>query len=46
VNESPVSALEHASEITGLSRDNFEVYEIPKEEFEEFNSIDWLQIGR
>jgi hypothetical protein len=34
VNENPVAALAHASEITGLPRDNFEVYEIPKEEFE------------
>jgi hypothetical protein len=33
-DQSPVAALANASEITGLPRDNFEVYEIPKEEFE------------
>jgi hypothetical protein len=35
VNETPVAALAAASEITGLPRDNFEVYEISKEEFEQ-----------
>jgi hypothetical protein len=34
VDPSPVAALAKASEITGLPRDNFEVHEIPKEEFE------------
>jgi hypothetical protein len=34
VDQSPVAALANASEITGLPRDNFEVYEISKEEFE------------
>jgi hypothetical protein len=34
VDQSPVAALADASEITGLSRDNFEVHEISKEEFE------------
>jgi hypothetical protein len=34
VNESAVRALADASEITGLPRDNFEVHEITKEEFE------------
>jgi hypothetical protein len=34
VNQSPVAALAAASEITGLPRDNFEVHEISKEEFE------------
>jgi hypothetical protein len=33
VNESPVRANADASEITGLPRDNFEVYEISKEQF-------------
>jgi hypothetical protein len=33
VNESPVAALAHASEITGLPRDMFEVHQISKEEF-------------
>lgn len=46
VNERPVAAIADASESTALPRDNFEVYEISKAEFEEFNSIDWLQIGR
>ena len=36
VNESPVAALAHASEITGLPRDNFEIYEISKQQYEEF----------
>jgi hypothetical protein len=34
VNESPVAALAYASEITGLPRDNFEIHEITKAEFE------------
>jgi hypothetical protein len=34
LNQSPVAALANASEITGLPRDNFEVHEISKEEFE------------
>jgi len=34
VNQSPVTALAAASEITGLPRDNFEVHEISKAEFE------------
>jgi hypothetical protein len=34
VDQSPVAALAHASEITGLPRDNFEVHEISKEAFE------------
>jgi hypothetical protein len=34
VNQSAVSALADASEITGLPRDNFEVHETTKEEFE------------
>lgn len=34
VNESPVRAIADASEITGLPRDNFEVHEISKEEFD------------
>jgi hypothetical protein len=34
VNHSPVAAIAAASEITGLPRDNFEVHEISKEEFE------------
>jgi hypothetical protein len=34
VNQSPVAALAAASEITGLARDNFEVHEISKAEFE------------
>ena len=33
-DQSPVAALAKASEITGLPRDNFEVHEISKEEFE------------
>jgi hypothetical protein len=31
-------AISDASEITGLPRDNFEVYEISKEEFEDFGA--------
>ena len=33
-DQSLVAALADASEITGLPRDNFEVHEISKEEFE------------
>lgn len=36
VSESAVRALADASEITGLPRDNFEVWEITREEFEGF----------
>ena len=38
VNQSPVAALAAASEITGLPRDNFEVHEISKEEFEKLHT--------
>jgi hypothetical protein len=38
VNQSPVAALAVASEITGLTRDNFEVHEISKAEFEDLRS--------
>ena len=38
-NQSPVAALAKASEITGLPRDNFEVHEISKEEFERLRSL-------
>jgi hypothetical protein len=38
VNQSTVRAIADASEITGLPRDNFEVYEISKEAFEEVAS--------
>jgi hypothetical protein len=34
VGESPMGVLADASEITGLPRDKFEVYEISKEELE------------
>jgi hypothetical protein len=34
LNTSPVAALADASEVTGLLRDNFDVYEISKEEFQ------------
>jgi hypothetical protein len=34
VSYSPMAVLADASEITGLPRDNFEVQEISKEEFE------------
>jgi hypothetical protein len=34
VNQSPVAALAAASEVTGLPRDNLEVHEISKAEFE------------
>ncbi len=33
VNESPMSGIADASEITGVPRDMFEVHEISKEEF-------------
>ena len=36
VGESAVRVLADASEITGLPRDNFEVWEITTEEFEGF----------
>jgi len=38
VNQSPVAALAAASEITGLPRDNFEVHEISKPEFEKLRA--------
>jgi hypothetical protein len=38
IGESPVRVLADASEITGLPRDNFEVWEIAKEEYEGFRS--------
>jgi hypothetical protein len=38
VDQSPVAALANASEITGLPRDNFEVHEISKEEFEKLRA--------
>jgi hypothetical protein len=34
VDQSPVTALANANAITGLPRDNFEIREISKEEFE------------
>jgi hypothetical protein len=34
VSYSPMGVLADASEITGLPRDNFEVHQIAKEEFE------------
>jgi hypothetical protein len=34
VDQGPVAALANASQITGLRRDDFEVHEISKEEFE------------
>jgi hypothetical protein len=37
-NQSAVRALADASEITGLPRDNFEVWEISKEEFQKSRS--------
>ena len=40
VDEGPVAALANASEITGLPRDNFEVHEISKEEFEKLRPFD------
>jgi hypothetical protein len=39
VNESPVAAIADASEITRLPRDNFEVYEISKEQFEQLSTL-------
>ena len=39
VDPSPVAALAKASEITGLPRDNFEVHEISKEEFERLRAL-------
>ena len=38
VNQSPVAALANASDITGLPRDNFELHEISKDEFERLRS--------
>jgi hypothetical protein len=38
VNQSPVAALANASDITGLPRDNFEIHEISKDEFEKLRS--------
>jgi hypothetical protein len=38
VSYSPVGVLADASEITGLPRDNFEVHEISKAEFEDLRS--------
>jgi hypothetical protein len=38
VSQSAVGVLADASEITGLPRDNFEVHEISKTEFETFRS--------
>ena len=37
VSYSPVGVLADASEITGLPRDNFEVHEISKAEFEDLH---------
>jgi hypothetical protein len=34
IGENPMGVLADASEITGLPRDNFEVHEISKEQFE------------
>jgi len=49
VNESGVRALADASEITGLPRDNFEVWEITQEEFKEFRPVvkcnQWRQLS-
>lgn len=42
VKQSAVRALADASEVTGLPRDNFEVWEITKKEFEAFR----LSLGR
>jgi hypothetical protein len=43
VDQGPVAALADASEITGLPRDNLEVHEISKEEFERLRARDrWL----
>jgi len=38
VSYSPMRVLADASEITGLPRDNFEIHEISKEEFEKLRS--------
>jgi len=38
VNQRAVRVLADASEITGLPRDNFEIHEISKEEFEGLRS--------
>ena len=38
VNQSPVAALADASDITGLPRDNFEIHEISKDEFDKLRS--------
>jgi hypothetical protein len=38
VNQSPVAVLAAASEVTGLPRDNFEVHEISRAEFEALHS--------
>ena len=38
VSYSPVGVLADASEITGLPRDHFEVYEISKAEFDALHS--------
>ena len=38
VNQSSVAALAAASEMTGLPRDNFEVHQISKAEFEALHS--------
>ena len=38
VDQSLVVTLANASEITGLPRDNFEVHEISKEEFEKLRA--------
>jgi hypothetical protein len=37
VSQSPVGVLADASEVSGLPRDNFEVHEISKAEFETFD---------
>ena len=38
VNQSPVAVLAAASDITGLPRNNFQVHEISKAEFEGLHS--------
>jgi hypothetical protein len=38
VNQSPVAVLAAASGVTGLPRDNFEVHEISRAEFEALHS--------
>jgi hypothetical protein len=38
ISKDPGPSRADASEITGLPRDNFEAYEISKEEFEAFRS--------